>query len=72
MEQIISESERADFDGLWKDAIKRFLPQLIMRTLPDLYGDVDFSQEAEFLSQELLFSVPLQIHTIRHYLSMSL
>ena len=53
MEQIISESERADFDGLWKDAIKRFLPQLIMRTLPDLYGDVDFSQEAEFLSQEL-------------------
>ena len=53
MEQIISESERADFDGLWKDAIKRFLPQLIMRTLPDLYNDVDFSQEPEFLSQEL-------------------
>ncbi len=24
-----------------------------MRTLPDLYGDVDFSQEPEFLSQEL-------------------
>ena len=53
MEQIISESERADFDGLWKDAIKRFLPQLIMRTLPDLYYDVDFTREPEFLSQEL-------------------
>ena len=53
MEQVISESERADFDGLWKDAIKRFLPQLIMRTLPNLYDDVDFSREPEFLSQEL-------------------
>ena len=50
-------SERADFDGLWKDAIKRFLPQLIERTLPALYRDVDFSREPEFLSKELRDSI---------------
>ena len=51
------QSERADFDGLWKDAIKRFFPQLIERTLPNLYDDVDFSREPEFLSKELRDSI---------------
>ena len=51
------QSERADFDGLWKDAIQRFLPQLIKRTLPELYDDVDFSREPEFLSKELRDSI---------------
>ena len=50
-------SERSDFDGLWKDAIKRFLPQLIERTLPALYRDVDFSREPVFLSKELRDSI---------------
>lgn len=49
--------ERADYDGLWKDAIERFLPQLIKRVLPDLYDDIDFSVKPEFLSNELRDSV---------------
>ena len=56
-ENTSTTSERADFDGLWKDAIKRFLPQLIERTLPALYRDVDFSREPEFLSKELRDSI---------------
>ena len=56
-DNISTASERADFDGLWKDAIKRFLPQLIERTLPALYQDVDFSREPEFLSKELRDSI---------------
>ena len=56
-DNISTASERADFDGLWKDAIKRFLPQLIERTLPALYHDVDFSREPEFLSKELRDSI---------------
>ena len=49
--------ERADYDGLWKDAIERFLPKLLERVLPDLYADIDFSVAPEFLSQELRDSV---------------
>lgn len=48
-----SKNERADFDGLWKEAVERFLPQLLRRTLPSLYNDADFSIPPEFLSQEL-------------------
>ena len=51
------QSERANFDGLWKDAIKRFFPQLIKCTLPELYDDVDCSREPEFLSKELRDSI---------------
>ena len=49
----LSTKERADFDGLWKEAIERFLHQLLMRTLPALYNDADFSVPPEFLSKEL-------------------
>jgi len=45
--------ERADRDGFWKDAIARFLPQLVQRMLPELYEKVDWSKEPKFLSQEL-------------------
>ena len=55
--QETKEKERADYDGLWKDAIERFLPQLLERVLPDLYADIDFSVKPEFLSQELRDSV---------------
>ncbi len=59
MEKVseMEEKERADYDGLWKDAIERFLPQLLERVLPDLYADIDFSVKPEFLSQELRDSV---------------
>ena len=49
--------ERSDFDGLWKEAIERFLPELLMRTLPELYKDIDFSIKPEFLSKELQDSI---------------
>ncbi len=52
-EQQKEQKERADYDGLWKDAIERFLPRLLERVLPDLYADVDFSVKPEFLSNEL-------------------
>ena len=47
------QKERADYDGMWKDAIERFLPRLLERVLPDLYADVDFSIRPEFLENEL-------------------
>ena len=52
-EERIESQERADRDGFWKDAIARFLPQLVQRMLPELYGKVDWSKEPKFLSQEL-------------------
>lgn len=52
-EQKQEQKERADYDGLWKDAIERFLPRLLERVLPDLYTDVDFSVKPEFLENEL-------------------
>ena len=45
--------EAVDKDGIWKDAIKRYLPLLLKRTMPQLYNDVDFSQEVKFLDKEL-------------------
>ena len=53
LNEQFSKKERADFDGLWKEAVERFLPQLLQRTLPKLYKDVDFSVPPEFLSKEL-------------------
>jgi len=44
------DNERADFDGLWKDAIERFLPQLLLRVLPELYNDADFSVKPELFA----------------------
>ena len=45
--------ESVDKDGIWKDALKRYLPLLLKRTMPELYKDVDFSQEVKFLDKEL-------------------
>ena len=42
-----------DKDGIWKDALKHYLPLLLKRTMPKLYNDVDFSQEVQFLDKEL-------------------
>ena len=42
-----------DKDGIWKDAVKHYLPLLLKRTIPELYDDVDFSQEVKFLDKEL-------------------
>ena len=52
-EEKVEGQERTDRDGFWKDAIARFLPQLVQRMLPELYEKVDWSKEPKFLSQEL-------------------
>ena len=45
--------EAVDKDDIWKDAIKRYLPLPLKRTMPQLYSDVNFSQEVKFLDKEL-------------------
>ena len=52
-EEKTETQERTDRDGFWKDAIARFLPQLVQRMLPELYEKVDWTKEPKFLSQEL-------------------
>ena len=42
-----------DKDGIWKDAVEQYLPLLLKRMMPELYDDVDFSQEFKFLDKEL-------------------
>lgn len=42
-----------DKDGIWKDAIEQYLPLLLKRMMPELYEDVDFSQNLTYLDKEL-------------------
>ena len=42
-----------DKDSIWKDAIKQYLPLLLKRMMPELYEDVDFSQDLTYLDKEL-------------------
>ena len=42
-----------DKDGIWKDATRNFLPQLLKCMIPELYNDADFSQKPTFLDKEL-------------------
>ena len=42
-----------DKDGIWKDAVEQYLPLLLKRMMPELYDDVDFSQDIKFLDKEL-------------------
>ena len=50
-----------DKDGIWKDAVTNFLPQLLKRTIPELYDDVDFSQEIKFLDKELRDTIQVSL-----------
>ena len=54
MSQNENDNEANDYDGWWKDCIKRFFPELLLRMIPELYQDTDFTKEPKFLSQELL------------------
>ncbi len=42
-----------DFDTRWKELIYAFVEEFIQYFLPDLYQDVDFAVEPQFLEQEL-------------------
>ena len=53
--------EAVDKDGIWKDAVKQNLPLLLKRMIPDLYEDVDFSQEIKFLDKELQDTIQVSL-----------
>lgn len=50
-----------DKDSIWKDAVKQNLPLLLKRMIPELYADVDFSQEPKFLDKELQDTIQVSL-----------
>ncbi|MGA9225943.1 MAG: hypothetical protein WB217_06325, partial [Mesobacillus sp.] len=42
-----------DYDGLWKKLIYELFEEFVLYFLPDLFEDIDFTKEPEFLQQEL-------------------
>lgn len=42
-----------DYDGLWKKLINELFEEFVLYFLPDLFEEVDFQEEHEFLQQEL-------------------
>jgi hypothetical protein len=62
--------ERIDHDSMWKDLIKRFLPYLLKRAIPELYEAADLSAEPKFLDKEfrdILNTSDPEIHKYPHY-----
>jgi len=45
--------ETVDKDGIWKDAVKQYLPSMLKRMMPKLYEDINFTKEMKFLDKEL-------------------
>jgi len=43
----------AYFDEAWKKVIERFFPQFLRFFVPELYADVDFSEQFTFLDKEM-------------------
>ena len=54
-----------DKDGIWKDAIRQYLPLLLKRMMPELYEDVDFSQDLKYLDKELRDTIQVS-HSEEH------
>ncbi|MBQ3646746.1 MAG: hypothetical protein II960_09125 [Synergistaceae bacterium] len=50
-----------DKDGIWKDAVEQYLPLLLKRMMPELYEDVDFSQNFTFLDKELRDTIQVSL-----------
>ena len=50
-----------DKDSIWKDAVKQNLPLLLKRMIPELYADVDFSQEPKLLDKELQDTIQVSL-----------
>lgn len=42
-----------DYDGLWKKLINELFEEFVLFFIPELFEDIDFSREPEFLQQEL-------------------
>ena len=50
----VTETESSyDFDGIWKEFIREYWPEILRDVIPDLYDAVDFEQKAEFLDKEM-------------------
>ena len=47
--------------GIWKDPVKQNLPLLLKRMIPDIYEDVDFSQEIKFFDKELQDTIQVSL-----------
>ena len=50
-----------DKDEIWKDAVEQYLPLLLKRMMPEVYEDVDFSQNFTFLDKELRDTVQVSL-----------
>jgi hypothetical protein len=62
--------ERTDHDSMWKDLIKRFLPCLLKRAMPELYEAADLSAGSKFLDKEftdILNTSDTEIHKYPHH-----
>ncbi|WP_442598672.1 hypothetical protein [Neobacillus sp. D3-1R] len=57
MKMLVLEKPREynsiDYDGLWKKLIQELFEEFVMFFATDLYEDIDFLKEPEFLQQEL-------------------
>ncbi|GHV31312.1 hypothetical protein FACS1894167_13490 [Synergistales bacterium] len=64
------ETERFDYDGFWKELVKRFFYLLIKRAIPSLYEEADRDKEPEFLDkefQDILLTSDKKIRKNPHY-----
>jgi hypothetical protein len=52
-QELSAESERMDYDNLWKIVLTRFFWDALKIFLPELYKAADRNQEPEFLDKEL-------------------
>lgn len=46
-----------DYDGLWKKLIFELFEEFLLFFMHDLYEDIDFAKEPDFLQQELFQEV---------------
>lgn len=53
-------------DGIWKDAVEQYLPLILKRMMPELYDDVDFSQNFTFLDKELRDTIQVSLSDEHH------
>src|SRR5690349_5694572 len=47
-----------DYDGPWKEALRRFFPAFLALLFPYVYADIDWRRSFEFLDKELQKIVP--------------
>lgn len=50
-----------DKDGIWKDVVEQYLPLLLKCMMPELYEDVDFTQDFTYLDKELRDTIQVSL-----------